>query len=56
MNLELTDEESAAVRSALTSYLSDLRQEIAGTDRKEMRDELKRRESLLASVLLRAAA
>lgn len=56
MNLLLSDQEAEAIRSALASYLSDLRLEIAATDRKEMRDELKRRESLLASVLQRAAA
>jgi hypothetical protein len=56
MNLQLTDEEVEAIRSALASYLSDLRMEIADTDRKAMRDQLKRREDLLAGVLLRASA
>jgi hypothetical protein len=56
MNLQLSEEEAEAMRSALTSYLSDLRMEIADTDRKRMRDELKRRENLLESVLVRASA
>jgi hypothetical protein len=56
MNLQLTDEEAEAIRSALASYLSDLRMEIADTDRKQMRDQLKRREDLLRSVLLRTSA
>jgi len=56
MNLSLTDDEKAALRSALTSYLSDLRMEIADTDRKGMRDELKQQQALLDAVLRRTAA
>ncbi len=56
MNLQLSGEEAEAVRSALGSYLSDLRMEIADTDRKGMRDELKRREALLEAVLRRMTA
>ena len=56
MDLPLTEEEAEALSSALSSYLSDLRAEIADTDRKRMRDELKRREALLDAVLRRTAA
>lgn len=56
MNLPLSEEETEALRAALSSYLSDLRMEIADTDRKRMRDDLKRREALLDEVLRRTAA
>ena len=43
MDVELDAEQSAALRKALKSYLSDLRMEIADTDnptyRRELRDE-----------------
>ena len=51
MNLQVTREESEALALALTSYLSDLRMEIAATDRKEFRDPLKERELQLVSIL-----
>ena len=50
MNLTLDPEECEALGVMLESYVSDLRLEIAGTDRRRMRDELKRREHELRSI------
>ena len=50
MNLELTSEESDTLELTLASYVSDLRIEIAGTESKELRDQLKQREAELRSV------
>jgi hypothetical protein len=48
---DLSPEEAAALRAALDSYLSDLRMEIADTDRMEFREELKRQEAVLRRLL-----
>ena len=42
INLELNLEEQAVLARILTSYRSDLRAEIARTDRRAFRDELKK--------------
>lgn len=44
VTLQLSMEEAELLASMLKSDLSDLRLEIAATDRKEWRDEMKRRE------------
>ncbi|HEX9692055.1 MAG TPA: hypothetical protein VGA22_08150 [Gemmatimonadales bacterium] len=49
--LELTAEQAEVLAYALDSYLSDLRMEIADTDAKDFRDNLKHRKALLAEVL-----
>jgi hypothetical protein len=51
MAAELSSEESAALGKALTSYLSDLRMEIANTDNAEFRRGLQAERSALESVL-----
>jgi hypothetical protein len=48
--LELSSEEAYVLREALESYLSDLRMEIADTDRKDFREQLKHRRELLERV------
>ena len=48
--LELTSEEAYVLRETLESYLSDLRMEIADTDRKDFRDQLKHRKELLERI------
>jgi hypothetical protein len=45
--LDLTGDEASVLRQALEGYLSDLRMEIADTDQKDYRDELKRQEEIL---------
>lgn len=59
MQLTLTPPEADVLREVLTSYLSDLRMEIADTDAQAFRDALKEREALLKRLvgeLSRAAA
>jgi len=52
-SLTLTASESAALRSAMESYVTDLRSEIGHTERYELREELKSRRMLLEGVLRR---
>ena len=52
-SLTLSPSERAALRSAMESYVTDLRSEIGHTERYEFREELKSRRSLLEGVLRR---
>jgi uncharacterized protein (DUF2164 family) len=49
--ITLTQEEAAALRDILRSYLSDLRMEVADTDSMQFRENLKREEVLLKKLL-----
>ena len=49
--ITLTQEEVAALRDILSSYLSDLRMEVADTDSMQFREGLKRTEVLLKKLL-----
>ena len=49
--LVLTADEAALLSEILTSYLSDLRMEIADTEAKDFRDFLKQREVFLKRLL-----
>jgi hypothetical protein len=49
--ITLTQEEAAALRGALSSYVSDLRMEIADTDSWQFRQNLKREALLLKRLL-----
>lgn len=49
--LEVNDREAGLLRTMLESYLSDLRMEIADTDKLEYREMLKERERLLKRLL-----
>ena len=51
LQIELTDEETEIMRGVLESYLSDLRMEIADTDRMDFRDGLKQRKQVIIKVL-----
>ena len=51
MNIELSSEESDALRAALESALSDMRMEVADTEDQTFREALKAREKALRSVL-----
>jgi hypothetical protein len=51
MTLQLTPNEAQALGEALESYLSELRMEIAGTDRWDFRQALKERKKTLNHVL-----
>lgn len=50
-SLEFTEEETGILREVLRSYLSDLRMEMADTDRKDFRDGLAHRKEVLQGVL-----
>ncbi len=47
VQISLTAEEAATLREMLESYRSDLRMEIANTDKMDFRESLKQREALL---------
>jgi hypothetical protein len=49
--ITLTQAEAAALREMLSSYLSDLRMEVADTDSMQFREGLKRQEALLKNIL-----
>ena len=51
--LMLDGDEGPALEHALRSYLSDLRAEIGATDSVEMREQLRREETVLAGILQR---
>ena len=51
MNIDLSAEESDALRATLESALSDLRMEVADTEDQAFREALKAREKALRSVL-----
>ncbi|HSF30670.1 MAG TPA: hypothetical protein VLK82_09410 [Candidatus Tectomicrobia bacterium] len=47
----LTHEEAATLRNVLSSYVSDLRMEVANTDSRPFREHLKRDEAMLKKLL-----
>jgi hypothetical protein len=51
VQVELTEQKAALLREVLVNYLSDLRVEVAYTQRKELRDFLKRRGESLEELL-----
>lgn len=52
-HLELTHSEKQCLIEALESYLSDLRMEIAGTDRMDFRSNLKSQKESLMGILMK---
>lgn len=56
MELRISDGEAAALRSALESYLSDLRMEIRDTESWELRQRLKTEADLLDGLWRRLVA
>ncbi|MBI4446742.1 MAG: hypothetical protein HY645_12630 [Acidobacteria bacterium] len=55
-HLELTQAEVETLKDILQGYLSDLRMEIADTDRMDFREGLKKRELLVKDLLQRLDA
>ncbi|MDH5324863.1 MAG: hypothetical protein OEZ68_17380 [Gammaproteobacteria bacterium] len=51
MELDLNKQDTEVLQDVLTSYLSDLRMEIADTDRQEFRDGLKSKKAVLIKIL-----
>lgn len=54
--IKITHEEAAMMREILQSYLSDLRLEIADTEKKRFRDVLKNQELFVKEFLARLEA
>ena len=50
-DLRLSDDEASALREVLSSYLSDLRMEVADTEDFAMRERLKQTEALLKRLI-----
>jgi hypothetical protein len=51
IHITLSSEEAVILREIIEAYLSDLRMEIADTDRMDFRDELKKKEIFLKDML-----
>jgi hypothetical protein len=51
IRLELSDDEAAVLREALEFYMSDLRMEVADTDRLDFRNRLKQEETVIKKIL-----
>jgi hypothetical protein len=51
VKIELTSEEAEVLVEVLTTCISNLRMEIADTDRKDFREEIKERKELLKKVV-----
>jgi hypothetical protein len=54
--LTLTTLEANLLEELLKSNLSDLRMEVAGTDLKDLRDELKEKEAIITRLIERLAS
>jgi hypothetical protein len=53
IQIELTSENAEMLREIISTYLSDLRMEIAGTENMDFREELKKKEEFLNEILRR---
>lgn len=53
IQIELTSEKAEMLREIISTYLSDLRMEIAGTENMDFREELKKKEEFLKQLLPR---
>ncbi len=51
VDLRLTPDEAGKLRRVLEHYVSDLRMEIAGTERQDVREDLKGEEVFLKKVI-----
>jgi hypothetical protein len=49
--IQLSDEEAGVLRSVLEEYISELRMEVSNTDSMDFREELKRKETILKSLV-----
>ena len=56
MELTLSPEEAAVLHRILTSYVSDLRMEVADTDDYDLRQRLQAEEALVKKLIVRLAA
>ena len=51
IHIELTSEKAEMLREIISTYLFDLRMEIAGTENMNFREELKKKEEFLKELL-----
>lgn len=51
--IALADDEADVLRSVLEEYISELRMEISNTDSMDFREDLKRKEAMLKSLVSR---
>jgi hypothetical protein len=51
IQLNLSQEEASTLKDALTTYISELRMEIADTEQQEFRQSLKKEEEILKKIL-----
>jgi hypothetical protein len=51
--IALADDEADVLRSVLDEYISELRMEISNTDSMDFREDLKRKEAILKSLVSR---
>jgi len=51
MSLELTQEQAETLRQVLETYVTNLRMEIADTDRQAFREGLKKKEAMLKELI-----
>ena len=51
LHIELTEEEQSTLREVLESDLSELRMEISETDHREFKEQLKKKEQILNSIV-----
>jgi len=51
IDIKLTDEEAAELKDVLTSYVSELRMEIADTEKYEFREKLKNQKTFLVDLI-----
>ncbi len=56
IRIDLSEAEAATLQDVLDSYLSDLRMEIADTDRMDFREGLKKRKKVIEDVMGRIGA
>ncbi len=49
--IQLAEEEAQVLRSVLEEYISELRMEVANTDSMDFREDLKRKEDILKSLV-----
>jgi len=56
VRIELSPRDAGLLREVLESYLSDLRMEIAGTESASFREQLKKTETFLKTLLPQLAA
>jgi len=52
VKLEMTEQQAQTLRDVLDSFLSDLRLEIADTERKAWRDKMKEQEDFIKDLLV----